>query len=99
MSFKFAIHSKADNVGVAVEDIKAGELVTGVYLEDRSVGPTVKALEDIPLGHKIALRDIEQGEAAIKYGRPIGRATRRIRAGEHVHVHNVVSMRWNFGRR
>ncbi|MGC8583874.1 MAG: UxaA family hydrolase [Thermoproteus sp.] len=99
MSFKFAIHHKADNVGVAVEDIKAGELAAGVYIEDRSPGPSVKALEDIPLGHKIALRDIEEGEVVVKYGRPIGKATRKIRAGEHVHVHNLVSIRWNFGRR
>ncbi len=40
-------------------------------------------------GHKYALRDIAEGENVIKYGMPIGHATRLIRKGEHVHVHNV----------
>jgi (2R)-sulfolactate sulfo-lyase subunit alpha len=48
----------------------------------------------VPLGHKIALRDLPQGEQVIKYGIAIGRATRDIHAGEHVHVHNVKGERW-----
>ncbi len=40
-------------------------------------------------GHKIALTDINKGENIIKYGYPIGKATRDIRTGEHVHTHNV----------
>ena len=40
-------------------------------------------------GHKYALRDIAEGEDVIKYGMPIGHATRAIARGEHVHVHNV----------
>ncbi|MFP3157579.1 MAG: UxaA family hydrolase [Caldivirga sp.] len=97
---RFAIHNREDNVGVAIEDIKAGDEAQGVYIEDRSMGPVIKALEDIPLGHKIALRDIKAGERVIKYGRPIGVATRDIKVGEHVHVHNVKSIRWgNLARR
>ncbi|MDT7902769.1 MAG: UxaA family hydrolase, partial [Caldivirga sp.] len=77
-----------------------GDEAQGVYIEDRSMGPVIKALEDIPLGHKIALRDIKAGERVIKYGRPIGVATRDIKVGEHVHVHNVKSIRWgNLARR
>jgi len=49
--------------------------------------------EPIALCHKFALRDIAAGEPIIKYGESIGRATRAIRAGEHVHVHNLVSAR------
>ena len=90
----FLIHNKNDNVGVAITDIKAGEEVEGVYLEDLSQGPKVKALNDIPLGHKIALKDIKQGEIVIKYGRPIGKATKDIKIGEHVHIHNIISNRW-----
>jgi (2R)-sulfolactate sulfo-lyase subunit alpha len=48
----------------------------------------------VPLGHKIALRDLAAGERVIKYGVPIGVATRDIRAGEHVHVHNLKGERW-----
>ncbi|MFP3240642.1 MAG: UxaA family hydrolase [Caldivirga sp.] len=91
---RFAIHNREDNVGVAIEDIRAGDEAQGVYIEDRSMGPVIKALEDIPLGHKIALRDIKAGERVIKYGRVIGVATRDIKVGEHVHIHNVKSIKW-----
>ncbi|MEM0068671.1 MAG: UxaA family hydrolase [Saccharolobus sp.] len=90
----FLIHNKEDNVGVAVVDIKAGEEVEGAYIEDMSQGPKIKALNDIPLGHKIALRDIKEGEKVIKYNRPIGIAVKSIKIGEHVHTHNLKSIRW-----
>lgn len=90
------IHSREDNVAVAVTDIKAGDEVNTVYLDDMSPGPSVKASNDIPLGHKVALRDIPKGSYVIKYGRPIGVATADIRAGEHVHVHNIKSIRWGW---
>ncbi|MBP1448819.1 MAG: UxaA family hydrolase [Thermoproteus sp.] len=92
------IHHKADNVGVAIDDIRAGEEVDTIYIEDKTRGPRVKALEDVPLGHKIALRDIREGDDVIKYGRSIGRAVKYIAAGEHVHTHNVKSKRWSFGQ-
>lgn len=43
--------------------------------------------------HKFAVRDIGQGEQVLKYGEVIGEATRPIKAGEHVHVHNMVGLR------
>ena len=73
------IHS-ADNVAVAVTDIRQGESIDGV---------TVRT--SIPRGHKVALCDIGVGELVIKYGTPIGTARHRIEPGEHVHVHNIVS--------
>ena len=45
-------------------------------------------------GHKIALRDIGSGEKVIEYGTVIGAATKKIRAGEHVHTHNLKTLRW-----
>ncbi len=54
---------------------------------------SVTLADDIPYGHKIALTDIRRGEAIIKYGEQIGVATADIRAGQHVHVHNVESTR------
>jgi hypothetical protein len=45
------------------------------------------------MGHKFALRGIDQGADVIKYGEPIGRTTAPVAKGEHVHVHNVVSHR------
>ena len=54
-----------------------------------NVSVLLEAAGDIPAGHKIALTDIASGEKIIKYGEVIGRATSDIRAGEHVHTHNV----------
>lgn len=54
---------------------------------------SVTLANDIPYGHKIALTDIPKGEAIVKYGEQIGIATTGIRAGQHVHVHNVESTR------
>lgn len=51
------------------------------------------ALEDIPKGHKIALKDIKMGEFIYKYGETIGIATKDIKRGEHVHIHNVESIK------
>ena len=53
----------------------------------------IQALEAIPYGHKIALRDIRRGEQIYKYGESIGIATKDIWKGEYVHVHNLDSMR------
>ena len=56
---------------------------------------TVRLLDDIPFGHKFAIRPIAAGDEIIKYGYPIGRAVRDIQPGEHVHIHNVGSLRCN----
>lgn len=71
-----------DNVAVALEGIKKGDIFT---LD----GLRVEALEDIDKGHKIALRAIEAGENVIKYGFPIGHALKTISAGESIHTHNM----------
>ena len=80
--------NEKDNVGTALEALSAGAEISvkvGGYVEK------IRLLSDIPMGHKLALRDIEKGEAVIKYGEPIGQSTSRISRGEYVHVHNVVS--------
>lgn len=70
--------TERDNVAVALEPLKAGETYLGVTLT-----------EDVPAGHKFALRDIAEGENVVKYAFPIGHATRPIPAGSWVHTHNV----------
>lgn len=72
---------EADNVAVMLEDVKAGEAII-------SAGITLVALADIDKGHKIAIRDIQQGEAVVKYGFPIGHAVVAVKAGSWVHTHN-----------
>lgn len=87
------LHEASDDVGVAAADIKAGEEVQAVTLDGTPVAP-VKAIEDVPLGHKIAMRDMQQDHHVQEYGRPIGYCSQPIKFGAHVHVHNIKSLRW-----
>jgi altronate dehydratase len=80
--------NEKDNVATALEPLNAG---TNVSAEVHGRLEDIRLLSDIPMGHKFALLDIEEGEAVIKYGEPIGQSTEKITKGEHVHVHNVVS--------
>ena len=90
---QFLIHEKADTVGVATVDISTGESVKGLFM-DTQENIEIKALQDIPLGHKIALKDMQGGETVIKYGHDIGKVTADIRKGEHTHIHNLKTKRW-----
>lgn len=90
---EFLIHEDKDTVGVAVVDIKAGKQVSGRSLHGKTK-PRLKALKDIPLGHKIALRDFVVGDTVTKYGEDIGKVVAPIKKGDHVHVHNVKTKRW-----
>lgn len=89
----FLIHDAKDDVGVAVVDIEQGRQATGLFLDTREP-LTLESLADIPLGHKIALRDFRKGDTVTKYGQDIGKVVAPIRKGEHVHVHNVKTKRW-----
>lgn len=75
---KTIVISPKDLVGVALVSLKKGEEAEGVTLA-----------EDIEKGHKFALKDIKKDEHIIKYGEVIGRATSDIKAGEHIHSHNM----------
>ena len=90
---QFLIHEKSDNVGVAVVDIKAGEKAQGLFMDtERKI--EIIALQDIPLGHKITLCDLTLENSVVKYGHDIGRVVADIKAGEHVHIHNLKTRRW-----
>ncbi len=69
-----------DNVAVALEDLHKGEVCLNTTLT-----------EDVPCGHKFALKDIAQGCDVVKYGNSIGYATKGILAGQHVHCHNLAT--------
>ena len=91
---QFVVHDEGDSVGViVVEGVKAGQELTGwVMDQDRTINFTVQ--DDIPIGHKLAIRDLEDGDTVIKYGTDIGRTIARVGQGQHVHVHNVKTKRW-----
>lgn len=79
---KFLLVNPNDNVAVCLEAGNAGERIeVGNYQLD--------LVDDIPVGHKVALKTIGQNEDVIKYGAPIGHATREITVGKHVHTHNL----------
>lgn len=90
---QFLIHEATDSVGVATVDIKAGETVKGLYMDSQK-GVEVEAVDDIPLGHKIALKAHTAGGDVIKYGEDIGLVAADIKKGGHVHVHNLKTKRW-----
>lgn len=93
MQHKFLIHRRGDHVGVAVEPIKAGETVIGIYMDDDS-SVEVVARDDIPLGHKIAVRDTDGDPSVLEYGIKIGNATEPLTVGDYVHTHNLKTARW-----
>lgn len=88
------LHDAKDTVAVAVvEGIEAGtELNAWIMDEDKVI--TVVAKQPIPIGHKVALRDMEVGQTVFKYGVDIGKVVAPIKAGDHAHVHNIKTKRW-----
>ncbi|WP_089612065.1 UxaA family hydrolase [Dehalobacterium formicoaceticum] len=95
-SHKFLLHEAQDDVGVAVQDIKAGEEVMGVDIHSGKEFH-VKSNHDIQLGHKIALKEKKKGENLIKYGENVGKVTEDIKVGDWVHTHNLKTARWDYG--
>lgn len=90
---QFLVHTKSDSVGVATLDIKSGEIAQGLYM-DTQERIQVKALNSIPLGHKIALKDHAVDEGVIKYGHDVGKVVAKIKKGAHVHTENLKTRRW-----
>ena len=88
------LHEAKDTVGVAVvEGIKAGTQLNAWIMDDDEI-VTVSAKQDIPIGHKVALKDMAVGDTVFKYGVDIGKVVAPIKAGEHAHVHNIKTKRW-----
>lgn len=90
---QFLVHEKADTVGVATVDIKAGETAVGLFMDSQDK-IEIEALQDIPLGHKLALSPMKAGDTVLKYGHDIGEVTADFETGAHVHVHNLKTKRW-----
>ena len=88
------VHDARDNVGVVVvEGLEAGtEMLCVVTHDDSSFELTAAA--DVPIGHKIALTDLSEGDTAIKYGEDIGKMVGPAEKGGHVHTHNLKTKRW-----
>lgn len=93
MELKLAL--KVDDLD-NVATIFANGIVDGMQVEMRDkkgVSEIITVRGDVPYGHKIAVKDICMGEAIMKYGESIGRASCDIKKGDYVHVHNLEAMR------
>jgi len=88
------IHDEKDNVAVVVIDktSKNQECIGWIMENDKIV--KIKSINEIPLGHKIAMVDLNEGDTILKYGHDIGKVVKSIKKGEHVHVHNVKTKNW-----
>jgi (2R)-sulfolactate sulfo-lyase subunit alpha len=88
------VHEHTDNVGVVVvEGLAAGTDMLCVVTADNS-SFQLTAGADVPIGHKVALKDLKSGDTAVKYGEDIGRIVADVEKGGHVHVHNLKTKRW-----
>jgi len=92
---KAIVINEADNVGLAVKDLKMGD---SIAISFDGTERTVTLKDDIKFLHKFALTDIKAGDKILKYGQVIGGATRDIAVGEHVHTHNIKSLRGQYSR-
>src|SRR5437762_14198914 len=90
----FVVHDENDSVGVVVvEGVKAGQELTGWILDqDREI--KARAQSDVPMGHKVAIRELKSGETGIKYGFDIDRTIGTIKVRRQPHVQYLKTNRW-----
>jgi altronate dehydratase small subunit len=82
--------NEADNVATAITPLSQDEVVVVTVGKERV---ELKVRDPIPFGHKFAINDIADGGFVVKYGHNIGAATSVIKTGQHVHVHNLKTLR------
>jgi (2R)-sulfolactate sulfo-lyase subunit alpha len=88
------IHDEKDNVAVVVIDKTTKNQTCNGWIMENDKSITITSINEIPLGHKIALQDLKEGDTILKYGHDIGKVIQPIKKGDHVHVHNVKTKKW-----
>ena len=88
------IHDEKDNVGVIVVEKTTINQECNCWIMENDKSIKIKSLNEIKLGHKIAMIDFKEGDTILKYGHDIGKVVKDIKKGEHVHVHNVKTKKW-----
>ena len=88
------IHDEKDNVGVVVIEKITPNQDYNCWIMENDKSITIKSKNEISLGHKIAMLDLNEGDTILKYGHDIGKVVKEIKKGEHVHVHNVKTKKW-----
>ena len=94
MATEIIIHDKNDNVGVVVTEKIEPKQECSCWIMENDSSVNIKSADEIPLGHKIAIFDLNEGDTILKYGHDIGKVIKSIKKGEHVHVHNVKTKKW-----
>ena len=94
MATDIIIHDEKDNVGVVVIDkiTPKQDCVCWIMENDKTI--QIQSADEIQLGHKIAMVNLNEGDTILKYGHDIGQVVKSIKKGEHVHVHNVKTKKW-----
>ena len=94
MSTEIIIHDEKDNVGVVVIDKITPKKDCSCWIMENDKTVKISSIAEIPLGHKIALQDLNEGDTILKYGHDIGKVVKSVKKGDHVHVHNVKTKKW-----
>ena len=94
MSTDIIIHDKKDNVGVVVIEKITTKQDCKCWIMENDSSVNIQSADEIPLGHKIAMIDLNEGDTILKYGHDIGKVVKAIKKGQHVHVHNVKTKKW-----
>ena len=89
MATDIIIHDQKDNVGVVVIEKITSKQDCSCWIMENDSTVKIQSVDEIPLGHKIAMVDLKEGDTILKYGHDIGKVVKAIKKGEHVHVHNV----------
>ena len=94
MTTDIIIHDEKDNVGVVVIDKITPNQDCSCWNMENDKTVNIKSVNEIKLGHKIAMVDLDEGDTILKYGHDIGKVVKSIKEGDHVHVHNVKTKKW-----
>ena len=94
MATDIIIHDKKDNVGVVVIEKITPKQDCDCWIMENDSSTKIQSIDEIPLGHKIALQDMTKGDTVFKYGEDIGVMTDDVKKGHHLHTHNCKTKRW-----
>ncbi len=88
------VHDEKDNVGVIVIEKIIPNQNCNCWIMENDKSVQIQSINEILLGHKIAMVDLNVDDTILKYGHDIGKVVKSIKKGEHVHVHNVKTKKW-----
>ena len=88
------IHDEKDNVGVVVIEKITLNQDCNCWIMENDKSTKIQSKNEIPLGHKIEMVDLDEGDTILKYGHDIGKVVKKIKKGEDGQVHNVRTKKW-----